>query len=52
MELHVSTILPLNVTHLKQTTAMIGKMVDLKMVTTIVTSTTYTQITGHVRPLS
>jgi hypothetical protein len=39
MELH-NTILPQNKTHLKQTTAVVGVMVNLRMVTTVVTGTT------------
>ncbi len=37
---YVSTTLPQNKTHLKQTTAVVGVMVNLRMVTIIVTSTT------------
>jgi hypothetical protein len=37
---YISTILPQNRTHLKQTTAVAGVMVNLKMVATIVTSST------------
>jgi hypothetical protein len=39
-----STVLPLSITHLKQTMAGVGAMVNLRMVTTIVTSTTYKQM--------
>jgi hypothetical protein len=37
---YIITILPQNITHLKQTTAVVGVVVNLRMVTTIVTSTT------------
>ena len=37
---YVCTILPQDRTHLKQTPAVVGVMVNLRMVTTIVTSTT------------
>jgi hypothetical protein len=37
---YIISILPHNETHLKQTTAVVGVMVNLRMVTTIVTSTT------------
>ncbi len=37
---YIITILHQNRTHLKQTTAVVGLMVNLRMVTTIVTSTT------------
>jgi hypothetical protein len=37
---YISTILPQNRFHLKQTTAVVGVMVNLKMVTTIERSTT------------
>jgi hypothetical protein len=37
---YVSTILPQNTTHLKQTTAVVGVMVNLTMVTTVVRITT------------
>jgi hypothetical protein len=40
VELHVSTILPLIITHLKQTTVVVGVRVNQKKVTTVVTSTT------------
>ncbi len=43
VELHLSTILPLYITHLKQTTAMVGATTNLKMVTSVVTSTTAKQ---------
>jgi hypothetical protein len=43
VEIVVSPILPLNISHLKQTTAMVGVMVNLKMVTTVVTSTAHKQ---------
>ncbi len=39
-EEYIGTILPQNRTHLKQTTAVVGVMVSLRMVTTVVTSTT------------
>jgi hypothetical protein len=37
---YVCTIQPQDRTHLKQTTAVVGVMVSLRMVTTVVTSTT------------
>jgi hypothetical protein len=37
---YIITILPQNRTHLKQTTAMVGVMINLSIVTTVVTSTT------------
>jgi hypothetical protein len=37
---YVCTIRPQDRTHLKQTTAVVGVMVNLRMVTTVVTSTT------------
>ncbi len=37
---YISTILPQNRTHLKQSTAVVRVMVNLRMFTTIVTSTT------------
>ncbi len=37
---YISAILPQNRTHLKQTTAVVGVIVNLTMVTTIVTITT------------
>jgi hypothetical protein len=37
---YICTMLPQNRTRLKQTTAVIGVMVNLRMVTTVVTSTT------------
>jgi hypothetical protein len=39
-----------NRTHLKQTTAVVGVIVNLKMVTTVVTSTTQSISAGLVRP--
>ncbi len=46
----VCTIGPQNRTHLKQTTAVVGVIVNLRMVTTIVTSTTQSISAGPVRP--
>jgi hypothetical protein len=37
-------------THLKQATAMVGVIVNLRMVTTVVTSTTQSNSAGPVRP--
>jgi hypothetical protein len=37
---YIRTILPQNGTHLKQTAAMVGVIVNLRMVATVVTSTT------------
>jgi hypothetical protein len=37
-------------THLKQTTAVVGVIVNLRMVTTVVTSTTQSISAGPVRP--
>ncbi len=37
---YVCTILPQDRTHLKQTTAVVGVMVNIRMVNTIVTSNT------------
>ena len=48
----VCTIEPQDRTHLKQTTAVVGVMVNLRMVTTIVTSTTQSISAGPVRPKS
>jgi hypothetical protein len=47
---YVCTIRPLDRTHLKQTTAVVGVIVNLRMVTTIVTSTTQSISAGPVRP--
>ncbi len=44
------TIQPQDRTHLKQTTAVVGLIVNLRMVTTIVTSTTQSISAGPVRP--
>ena len=41
---------PQDRTHLKQTTAVVGVIVNLRMVTTIVTSTTLGISVGPVRP--
>jgi hypothetical protein len=49
---YISTILPQNRTHLKQTTAVVGVMVNLRMVTTVVTSTTQSISAGPVRQWS
>ncbi len=46
----VCTIQPQNRTHLKQITAVVGVIVNLRMVTTIVTSTTQSISVGPVRP--
>ncbi len=46
----VCTIRPQNRTHLKQITAVVGEIVNLRMVTTIVTSTTQSISVGLVRP--
>ncbi len=46
----VCTIQPQDRTHLKQTTAVVGVIVNLRMVTTIVTSTTQSISGGPVRP--
>jgi hypothetical protein len=46
----ICTIRPQNGTHLKQTTAVVGVIVNLKMVTTIVASTTQSISAGSVRP--
>ncbi len=43
---------PQNRTHLKQTTAVVGVIVNLRMVTTVVTSTTQSISAGPVRPQS
>jgi hypothetical protein len=47
---YVCTIQPQDNTHLKQTTAVVGVIVNLRMVTTVVTSTTKSISTGPVRP--
>ena len=47
---YVCTIQPQNKTHLKQTTAVVGVIVNLRMVTTVVTSTTQSISAGPVRP--
>ncbi len=41
---------PQDRTYLKQTTAVVGEMVNLRMVTTVVTSTTHSISVGPVRP--
>ncbi len=46
----VCTIQPLNRIHLKQTTAVVGVIVNLRMGTTIVTITTQSISVGPVRP--
>jgi hypothetical protein len=46
----ICTIQPHDRTHLKQTTAMVGVIVNLRMVTTVVTSTTQSISAGPVRP--
>jgi hypothetical protein len=45
-----NTIQPQNRTHLKQTTAVVGVIVNLRMITTVVTSTTQSISAGPVRP--
>ncbi len=47
---YVCTIRPQDRTHLKQTTAVVGVIVNLRMVTTVVTSTTQSISAGPVRP--
>ncbi len=47
---YVCTIQPQDRTHLKQTTAVVGVIVNLKMFTTVVTSTTQSISAGPVRP--
>jgi hypothetical protein len=47
---YVCTIRPQDRTHLKQTTAVVGVIVNLRMVTTIVASTTQSISVGPVRP--
>ncbi len=44
------TIQPQDRTHLKQTTAVVGVIVNLRMVTIVVTSTTQSISAGPVRP--
>jgi hypothetical protein len=46
---YVCTILLQDRTHLKQTTAVVGVIVNLRMVTTVVTSTTQSINAGPVR---
>jgi hypothetical protein len=46
----VCTIRPQDRTHLKQTTAVVGVIVNLRVVTTVVTSTTQSISAGPVRP--
>jgi hypothetical protein len=46
----VCTIQPQDRTHIKQTTAVVGVIVNLRMVTPIVTSTTQSISAGPVRP--
>ncbi len=46
----ICTIQPQDRTHLKQTTAVVGVIINLRMVTTIVTSTTQNIGAGPVRP--
>jgi hypothetical protein len=46
---YLCTIRPQDRTHLKQTTAGVGVIVNLRMVTTIVTSTTQSISAGPVR---
>jgi hypothetical protein len=47
---YVCTIQPQDSTHLKQTTAVVGVIVNLRMVTTVVMSTTQSISAGPVRP--
>jgi hypothetical protein len=47
---YVCTIRPQDRTHLKQTTAVVGVIVNLRMVTTVVASTTQSISVGPVRP--
>jgi hypothetical protein len=47
---YVCTIQPQDRTHLKQTTAVLGVIVNLRMITTVVTSTTQSMSAGPVRP--
>ena len=47
---YVCTIRPKDRTHLKHATAVVGVIVNLRMVTTVVTSTTQSISAGPVRP--
>ncbi len=47
---YVCTIQPQDITHLKQTTAVVGVIVNLRMVTTVVISTTQSINAGPLRP--
>jgi hypothetical protein len=47
---YICTIQPQDRTHLKQTTAVVGVIVNLRMVTITVTSTTQSISAGPVRP--
>ncbi len=47
---YICTIRPQNRTHLKQTTGVVGVIVNLRIVTTIVTTTTQSIGVGPVRP--
>jgi hypothetical protein len=47
---YVCTIQPQDRTHLKQTTAVVGVIVNLRMVTTVVMSTTQSISADPVRP--
>jgi hypothetical protein len=47
---YVCKIRPQDRTHLKQTTAVEGVIVNMRMVTTVVTSTTQSISAGPVRP--
>jgi hypothetical protein len=49
---YVCTIRPQDRTHLKQTTAVVGVVVNLRMVTTVVKSTTQSISAAPVRPKS
>jgi hypothetical protein len=47
---YLCTIQPQDRIHLKQTTAVVGVIVNLRMVTTVVTCTTQSISAGPVRP--
>ena len=49
---YICTIQPQDRTHLKQTTAVVGVMANLRMVTTVVTSTTQSISAGVLLDLS
>jgi hypothetical protein len=50
VEYYICTIQPQDRTHLNQTTAVVGVIVNLRMVTNVVTSTTQSISAGPVRP--